>query len=246
MADIKVEQINEMLNQIFLGTNPKNVALIFKAYLKRNDEENYKPIFDLFADSYLSLHAYSTLMLENCWSQAGAVLRVAIEQIAALFILSNYDSTVPDFLSMNKLKAEYYHCENEIERKNLLKVKSINLNKIELVKYFDYGWISSVSPSTTRDDLIRLSHLEEMLSDIKVILNPFAHGKLTIFDFAGTDGTWSTMKKYGKRANMICGKLFDYFCCSLKKWTSEDTVNEITSNYFLPFKNLYIHLLYTK
>lgn len=67
MMDNRIEQINEMLNLIFLGTNPKNVALIFKAYFTRSDKEIIKPVFDLFADAFLSLHAYSALMLENFW-----------------------------------------------------------------------------------------------------------------------------------------------------------------------------------
>lgn len=243
--DNRIEQINEMLNLIFLGTNPKNVALIFKAYLTRSDKEIIKPVFDLFADAFLSLHAYSALMLENCWSQAGAVLRVAIEQISSLFVLSNYDSTVNDFLKINKIKADYYHCENEKIQKNFLKENNLSLSKQSLINYFDYGWISSISRSTTRDDIIKLSHLNEMLSDIKTVLNPFAHGKLTIFDFAGPDGSWNTMKKYGKRANMICGKLYDYFCCSLKHWTSEEFIQGLTLGNFIPFKELYVRLLYS-
>jgi len=180
MIDYRVELINDMLNLIFSGTNPKNVALIFNAYLKCSVKKKCKPIFVLFADAFLSLHAYSTLMLENCWSQAGAVLRVAIEQVSSLFVLSNYSSTVDDYLKINKIKEDYYRCENDEKQKDFLKANNINFKKRALVEYFDYGWISSVSSSTTRDDIIRLSRLEEMLNDIKTVLNPFAHGKYVV------------------------------------------------------------------
>lgn len=238
----RTRQIAILLDLMHRSTNPDNTIKIFNNYLKRADKNDIKPIFNLFADSYLSVHGYCALMKESCWSQAGAVLRSCIEQISCLFVLTEYPSTVTDFLKIAKQKREYYQLETESERKQFIKDLQIK-SKRELIEYFDYGWVSSVTSSCTRDDIISLAKLDEVIYDIKTIFNSFAHGKLTIFDFAGPDGSWSVMKKYGRRANMICAKLFDYLCCAYKKWTSEEDVLSLTSGLFINFKELYVSLL---
>lgn len=243
MEDNRTKQINQLLNIIYRGTNPNETSMIFEVWKNSPNARETKPIFNLFADAFLSLHAYSTLMLENCWSQAGMILRAAIEQVSTLFVLSNYESTISDFIRINKLKTKYFQIERKDEQAQFLRDNDLPTNKFEIIKFFDYGWIVSVSETVTRDDVIRLAHLDEMIDDIKDFLNPFAHGKLTIFDFAGPDGLWSFMRRYGKRANMLCAKLFDFWCCAFKKWSNEMKVDEITSNLFVLFKKLYLELL---
>ena len=243
MEENKTQLINEILNIVNQGTSPKKITRIFELWKSKSNNEFLKPIFNLFADAFLSIHAYTTLMLDNCWSQAGTILRTAIEQVSMLFVLSNYHSTVSDFLRVNGLKVEYFQIEKKESKAKFLKDNNLPLSKHELTRFFDYGWITSVSETWSRDDVIKLAHLEEMIDDIKDILNPFAHGKLTVFDFSGEDGSWSVMRRYGMRANMLCFKLYDFWCCSFKKWSNDTKVDEVTSDLFIPFKERYLRLL---
>lgn len=242
----KNEIINELLNIICEATNPDCANSIFGYYVLHKD--NNKCIYNLFAESFLSVHAYSSLMFDRCWSQAGAILRTAIEQISTLTVLVNNELAMKDYLALDILKREYYQIEDEEECEKFVKEHNLPKDDYSRKAYFDYSWIRSITKKTkfSYKDIVKEARLDEVLGDIDVVLNKFVHGKLTIFDFAGPDGSWDVMKKYGRRANMICAKLFDFLCCSYKKFTNEPEVTKVTNNLFIPFKNLYLKCLEKK
>lgn len=242
----KNELINKLLNIVCQASNPDCANNIFQYYVQHN--ENNKCIYNLFADSFISIHAYSSLMFDRCWSQAGAILRTAIEQISTLFVLVNNKQAMADYLVLDSLKRKYYQIEDENECKLFAKQHNLPKDEYNRKAYLDYSWIRSVTNKKTFSykDIIKEAKLNEVLDDIDVVLNKFVHGKLSIFDFAGPDGSWDVMEKYGRRANMICAKLFDFLCCSYKKFTNEFEVAKVTNNLFIPFKNLYLECLAKK
>ena len=238
--------INDMLCIIRDASIPDNVKYIFEAYLKRKDKNIIKPIFNMFADTFITLHSYCLLMQNFAWSQAGTLLRIAIEQVSTLFVLTWNKESVDEFLRIDSLKKRFYSLEGDKEaQKQFIKENNIPLFHGKPTKYFDYGWVSIISPDHiySRDHIIKASRLEEFLNDVDVVFNKFSHGKLTIFDFAGSDGSWKVMKDYGARANMTCGKLFDFLCCSYDKWVSRDDFDKMTEGLFEEFKMIYSSLL---
>lgn len=246
MVDNKVERINEILGIVCRATNPDCANHIFAYYIKHN--ENNKCIYNLFADSFLSIHSYSVLMFDRCWSQAGSILRTAIEQISTLFVLVNNKQAMADYLALESIRREYYQIEDKSKCELFVKTHNLPKDEYNRKAYLDYSWIKSVTNKTTFSykDIVKEAKLSEVLDDVNVILNKFVHGKLSIFDFAGPDGSWDVMKKYGRRANMICAQLFDFLCCSYKKFTNEPEVTKVTNNLFIPFKNLYLKCLEKK
>lgn len=246
MPSTKEELLNELLCFINKATTPENIKYFFEYYLKQ--EKIYKPIYNLFADSFLSIHSYTALMFDRCWSQAGAILRTAIEQISTLAVLVNDEQAMKDYLALDILKRQYYQTESEEECKKFVKEHNLPKDDYSRKAYFDYSWIKSITKKSkfSYKDIVKEARLDEVLGDIDVVLNKFVHGKLTIFDFAGPNDSWEVMKKYGRRANMICAKLFDFLCCSYKKFTNESEVTKVTNNLFIPFKNLYLECLEKK
>lgn len=246
MPSTKEKLLNELLCFVNKATTPENIKYFFEYYLKQ--EKICKPIYNLFADSFLSIHSYTVLTFNRCWSQAGAILRTAIEQISTLTVLVNNEQAMKDYLALDILKRQYYQIEDEEECEKFVKEHNLPKDDYSRKAYFDYSWIRSITkkPKFSYKDIVKEARLDEVLGDIDVVLNKFVHGKLTIFDFAGPDGSWDVMKKYGRRANMICAKLFDFVCCSYKKFTNEPEVTKVTNNLFIPFKNLYLKCLEKK
>lgn len=237
------ELINKLLNIICQATNPNSANSIFTYFI--GHKEKNKCIYNLFADSFLSIHAYSVLMFDRCWSQAGAILRTAIEQISTLTVLVNNEQAMNDYLVLDNLKRQYYQIEAAEECEKFVKEHNLPKDDYSRKAYFDYSWIRSITKKHkfSYKDIVKEARLDEVIGDVDVVLNKFVHGKLTIFDFSGPDGSWDVMKKYGRRANMICAKLFDFLCCSYKKFTNEEEVTKVTNNMFIPFKTLYLECL---
>ena len=82
--DRTLQQINQMMSLI-MDSSHQMPDYVFHYYVDSKKRPNEKIFYNLIADSYLTLFSYCKLMFENAWSQAFALLRMGLEQIAAIF-----------------------------------------------------------------------------------------------------------------------------------------------------------------
>lgn len=230
----KIAMIREMLHLIAVGSHdmPNHV---FTYYVNHNISSEQKLFYNLIADSFLTLYSFSNLINENCWSQAATVLRMGMEQVAAVSVMTYEKGALEKYLELQKEKSEYYQLSDE-KQKSYKKDCSI---KGKLIDYFDYGWIKDFTDDKTygRDQLLRLARLDEFLADIDQTLNSFAHGSITVFQFSKDN--WDAMKRYGDRICLACCKLFDFLCCSYKTLIGEEIINTPINRVFINFKTIY-------
>lgn len=230
----KVAMIREMLRLIATGSYdmPNHV---FAYFVHHNIPPEQKLFYNLIADSFLSLYSFSNLMNENCWSQAATVLRMGMEQVAAVFVMTYKKGALESYLNLQKEKSNYYQLDDE-KQKSYRKDYSI---KGKLADYFDYSWIKDFTEDNTygRDQLMKLARLDEFLVDIDQTLNSFAHGSITIFQFSKDN--WGVMKRYGDRICLACCKLFDFLCCSYKTLIGEEILNTPLNDAFIRFQIIY-------
>ena len=234
--DRKQIQINQMLSLIMESSHvmPDYVFHHFVDFKKKHEE---KIFYNLIADSFLTLFSYCKLMFENAWSQAFTVLRMGLEQIAAVFLLINTPGALEKYINLHKLKVQFINIESEIDKKTFRKAHNIP-NKYN--DYFDYAWVASFTSDGKygRKQMIELARLEEFLVDIEQSLNAFSHGSMSVFQMSGDN--WNVMKRYGRRANLTCCKLYDFLCCSYHNLIGDEEFRKLPlDNSFRLFKAIY-------
>lgn len=214
---------------------------VFHYYVDFKKKPDEKILYNLIADSFLTLFSYCKLMFENAWSQAFTVLRMGLEQVAAVFLLTNTSGTLQKYIDLYRLKVQFFNIESENDKKEFLKANGIPKNRIN--DFFDYSWISGFTTDGKygRNQLIKLARLEEFLVDIEQSLNAFSHGSMSVFQMSGDN--WNVMKKYGRRASLTCCKLYDFLCCSYHNLIgNEEFVKLPLDRYFKSFKLIYYDL----
>lgn len=230
----KVAMIKEMLRLIALGSH-NMPEYVFSYFVRHNVPYDQKCFFNLIADSFLTLYSFTVLMNDNCWSQAATLLRMGMEQVAAVFVISYNENALASYADLQKEKAAFALLDDN-ERKTYVKEHRI---KGRENSYFDYSWCKELTIDKTygRQQLLELAHLEEFLIDIDQTLNSFSHGSLTIFQFSKNN--WDIMKKFGDRIAISCCKLFDFLCCSYKNLIKEEFLDLPLNDIFIRFKSIY-------
>ena len=236
--DEKQEKVNEMLTLI-LRSSQDMPGFVFQYYLDHEKDPKKKIVYNLVADSYLTLFSYCLLMFNHAWSQAFSLLRVGLEQVAAVYLLAFCDGAIERYIDLNELKAEYVKLESETEQNEFL--KNHNIPKGKENSFFDYSWIRPCGSREKygRVQLLQLAKLDEFNVDFENSLNAFAHGSVSVFQMNGNN--WDVMKRYGRRASMTCCKLFDFLCCSYCKMIGEQEFSKLPIGHaFERFRSLYM------
>lgn len=94
-----------------------------------------------------------------------------------------------------------------------------------------------------RDQLLKLAHLDEFLVYIKDTLNAFAHGSISIFQFNSNEGKMELMSRYGFKLALIVCKLYDFLCCSFKKYIGNSFFYLELNQQFMNFKKIYLSFI---
>ena len=236
--------LNQMMSIIIQSTNDiPNV--VFKEYLNHKEHKSQKQIYNLFADTFLSLSAFCKLIFDHSWSQAAIILRTAIEQVSKLYILAYFPNSRKSFID---LYIEYgkFLLLNENEKENYLKTNSIKKNRFN--EYFSYSWISGFTKDKKygRDQLLKLANLDEFKVDIKETLNLFVHGRISIFEFYNSKEKWGLMDRYGRRIILMACKLFDFLCCSFCNYIGDSFFKLPFYQILLNFKGIYLCVIKNK
>lgn len=200
MAEYSLEQpaaIETLCNELFISPS-------------------YAPLMDLLVESFLTVRSFCVLMFEGLISNASAILRILIEQVAAVTVLASKQNLIPEFLKFQNWKAKYYGSTGEEKdkiREYLFKESGYKKRKENPLKDFlDYGWIKALyKESNERGDklIIKEAHLEETVVDIEEQLNAFAHGQRSIFQFVKHK---DFADRHISRITMVAGKLFLFLC----------------------------------
>ena len=235
--DKKQEQIAQMLSLI-MDSSHRMPDYVFHYYVDFKKSPEEKIFYNLISDSFLTLFAYSKLMFENAWSQAFTLLRMGIEQVAAVFLLTSKPGALQKYIELYKLQFLYINIESKDEEIEFLKSNNIPKNRIH--DFFDYSWVSDFTSdgSYGRDQLLELAKLEEFKDDIKHSLNSFSHGSMSVFQMSGDN--WDVMKRYGRRASMTCCKLYDFLCYSYFVLIGGEEFSKLPlANSYKLFKSIY-------
>lgn len=236
MIDKKKEQIKQML-YIIMESSHSMPDYVFHYYVDFNKNPEEKIFFNLIADSFLTLFSYSKLIFEHARSQAFAILRIGLEQVAAVCLLATKPDALDKYINLHKLKVCYIDMENTNEReefKNKYKIKNNRIND-----FFDYGWISGYTNDGKygRNQLLELAGLGDFVEDIEQTLNAFSHGSLSIFQMSGNKR--NVLERYVTRSNLICCYLYDVLCCSYHQLIGHEEFVKLPLNKdFIYFKSI--------
>ena len=117
--DEKQEKLNEMLTLI-LKSSQDMPDFVFQYYSDHEKDQKKKIVYNLVADSYLTLFSYCLLMFHHAWSQAFSLLRVGLEQVAAVYLLAFCDGAIERYIDLYDLKAEYVKLESKTDKNEFL------------------------------------------------------------------------------------------------------------------------------
>lgn len=243
MIDEKQEQINEMLSTIMVSSH-EMPSYVFRYYIDSKKRHEEKIFYNLIADAFLSLFSFCKLMFENAWSQAATVLRMGIEQVASIYVLTNTPGALENYIKLHNLRFQYLDIKTKGDVTIFLKDHSIQKNRIN--SYFDYSWIANYTSDGNygRNQLLELAHLNEFLVDIEETLNGFSHGSISVFEMSNNN--WDVMKRHGRRASLVCCKLYDFLCCSYHDLIGDEQFSDLPLNeYFKSFKIIYLNIIKT-
>ena len=207
----------------------------------------YSPAMDLMVEAFLSIRSFCLLMFDGLISNASAILRILIEQVAAITVIARNTKAMSEYLKFQTIKKQYFGSDGEEHEKirEYLINESGNKYKSEsaLKDYLDYGWIRVLNnDKSKRGDrlIIKEAHLEEMIADINEQLNAFAHGQRSMFEFIRHK---DLADKHVSRIIMIAGKLFLFLCNAKRELLiNEDMPTDKHFKYYLNAKILFLDL----
>ena len=232
-AEAMQDALNRMLTIIvnIAGDMPQRLFIHFE---EKEPIKDFKPVYDMMAEAYLSLKSFSLLMFNRCFTQASAILRTAMEQTSAAIVLLGDDEKRRRFIAMRNEHA-YYLGLSEDNKKVFRKEHTKNNN---INEYFDYGWFDSKNYG--RDQIMDAAHMEEFKQDIKENLNGFSHGSISSFQLSGEKGDWSLLRKHGRRISMACCKLFDLLVCATANFIGDEWFTWPIAECFPKFEGIYL------
>ena len=158
-----------------------------------------------------------------------------------MYVLVEMPGALEEYIKLHDLYKKYILLDSREEKKIFLKEYDISLIKEK--DFFDYGWITKFTEDKTfgRNQIIKMAKLDEFIVDIDETLNSFAHGRLSVFQMSGNN--WTVMRDYGRRANLMACKLFDFLCCAYHDLIGDAKFSKLPLNdSFIEFKRIYKEL----
>lgn len=212
---------------------------IDKACKEKAISSKYFPFTTLMVEAFFSIYSFTLLVKEALYSNASAILRTLIEQVSAVYVLTNNDSALDKFIEIKNLIALYENKEITLDEINTK--YALHLSEKNIENFFDYGWsISFGAHNWGRNKIIKESKLDEVLEDFWY-LNKFAHGQLSWYQLLRTNSK-EILDRHIARTIMICGKLFNYLCSATVKYFGENVESDESYVMFAKIKTLYLNI----
>ena len=246
MEDKKRNKLYEMLDHMsnYSNEQPKAIQDLCKDLFI---SPAYGPVMDLMVEAFLTVRSFSLLMFDGLISNASAILRILIEQVATITVIARDPKALTEYLKFQTKKKQYYGSlgkEHEEIRELLFQECGYkHKNENALKDYLDYGWIRILNNNKNeRGDklIIKEARLEEFIVDINEQLNAFAHGQRSIFSFLRNK---DLADKHVSRIIMAAGKLFLFLCNAKHELlVTEDMSSDKFYVQYLDAKLLYLDL----
>lgn len=176
----------------------------------------------MMVESFFTVMSISVLIREALISNAIALVRILLEQVSTVCVLTNNEKAMSFYLRIKGLRDRY--CNNEITIDDINKEFNTNIDKDSISRFFDYGWTLSFGPKGWGSEkIIREAKFKKVLKD-KWYLNLFAHGQLSWFQIKRA-GNNEAVDGYLFRAMYITGVLFFHLRNSVLKFFGEEIEN---------------------
>lgn len=233
------ERLRKELLRLMYEAGQNSSNKIFTLFMNEPNK-NLKPIYNLFAEAFLSLKGFAILINEKCWTQAGAILRIVLEQVSTLCLLSQNKTLIDSYLYLHDEKRKYWVLSNKDKENYLkeLKNKEQELKNHKINKYFDYSWYKDEEGKYSKEIIIKAARLDELIKDVDNWYNKFAHGQISIFEF--NNNNWEIMRRMGNRMTSSSFKLFDFLLYSFWNFFGKEKIESVNLYFlFVKFKLTY-------
>lgn len=207
----------------------------------------YAPAMNLLVEAFLTVYSFSLLMFEGLISNASAILRILIEQVASITVIANNSKAMTEYLKFQAWKKKYFGSsgdEHKRIKEFLIQESGLRYKNENAIKdYLDYGWIRVLNNNKSERGeklIIKEARLEEFIVDIHEQLNAFAHGQRSIFGFFENK---DLADNHVSRIIMVAGKLFLFLCSAKHELLENKNMSADRSfNYYLNAKILFLDL----
>lgn len=184
-SEISLEDKERESLNLILEFSRNVIADIDKQYRAQKPKFEEIPFIDLMVESYFSIQSFCVLIKEGLISSASAILRIILEQVSIVFLLSKNQNAKKAFEEIKLEKQKYYSSDDAgkaIIEDDLLQNKNIKKHKIK--QYFDYGWYKEAGcKGMNLKSICEAANTSAVYEMVDVLLNEFVHGQRSIFQF---------------------------------------------------------------
>ena len=172
----------------------------------------------IFVDAFNSIDVFCYSMQHVALTQAGALLRLLLEQTAIVWILAEHPEFLPKFVEHYKLRKEI-NDKRKFEQIDIIAEKYGIPNNPHALTYLDYGWIDyGEGIRSGEDSMIIFAGFDDINTWRKKFLDKLTHTSFTTTDLIGETGDFPIVNDFVR----IAAKLFDHLCIAFHKITDFD------------------------
>ena len=207
-------------------------------------DANNKYLLSLFIESYKSALIVCESMNNVCIAQAAVVLRLLLESVSLIRVLTKYPELQEKYIDHYKIRLKIGR--DPKKEWKILEEAFPNVNKNKRLSYMDYGWFESKLqtkvengelkvPYPNETELIKLAGFDDIISWKKLYLDKLSHQSYTIVNMIDDNSEIPIIVNF---IEILC-KLFDYLCCDFHNLTKFAFVFEGKNLFLDEFKKLY-------
>lgn len=203
------------------------------SYLEKEQDKKKSCLYDMFFENFKNVESVLMNIDIMAYSQAGAVLRNALEQVAILRLVSLRPQLVSEYSKFLNLRLGILKEDEESKRVANDLFARRKSEKSSFTYFMDFGWLESIGETDISIyKIMKLAGLKDFI-EWKKFCNNFVHNTLSIIRYDSA----------GKQHNVesfiyISGILFDILMTDFHKLTGFNFVIDGT-NYARIFKDLF-------
>ncbi len=216
--DLSNEEYNKLLSNMY-DLSAKMPEVIYFNYFDSN-----KYLYDVYLDAFNSLRGFCVLIREVLLSQASALLRMAMEKIATIRMLTMHPELMDEYIEHRKFRFELVK-SNSKKKNDLIKEHykdKTDFKKIQPTNYLEYGWLQPICDNECGlDSLIEKANIHpepSFMKEWKDLLNVWVHGAVTFSNLVA--GGVDKPLRYSNDLIIIAANLIGYLICDFHVTTN--------------------------
>ena len=206
---------------------------VIMSYVKREPDKEKSALYNLFFENFKNIESLLINIDIKAYSQAGAVLRNALEQVAVLKLLNKKPELVSEYIKFSNLRLGMLREDAGVKQQANELFQKRKSEKCSFTYYLDFGWLEKLGETDVSIyRIMKLAGLEDFV-EWKKFCNNFVHNTLSIifYDQAGIQHNVESFI-------YISGILFDILMTDFHKLTGfEFCMDDV--NYARAFKELF-------